>query len=113
MMRFEFGARFCLLSTNQKQKDMPPPPFDMTNMSKRRFDDLRSCVRYNSQPEERPATMSSEWYRWRLIEDLVRRFNEHRLQTMVPSDFVYADETMSKRHGAGGLWVNECLQNVR
>jgi Transposase IS4 len=107
MTRFEFGVRATLRSTNQEQKLIPPPAFGKTGMSKGRFDHLHSCVRYSHQPAERTATISSEWYRWRLIDELVRRFNEHRLQTFSPSDVACVDESMSKWCGAGGLWINE------
>jgi Transposase IS4 len=89
-------------STNQEHKYIPPPAVGKTGMSKTRFDDLHSCVRYCDQPPERPATMSSEPYRWRLRDDFVRRFNEHRLQTFSSSDVVCVDEPMSKCYGAGG-----------
>jgi Transposase IS4 len=78
-------------------------------MSKRRFYDFHSSVRYRDQPAERPAAMSSERYRWHLIDDFVRRFNEHRLQSFSPLDIVCVDESMSKWYGAGGHWINECL----
>jgi Transposase IS4 len=109
MMQFEFGEMASLRSINQEHKYIPPPVFVKTGMSKRRFDDLHSSIRYSDQPAERPATMSPERYRWRLIDDFVRRFNEHRLQTVTHSDVVFADETMSKWYGACGRWINEGL----
>jgi hypothetical protein len=51
--------------------------------------------------------MSSERYRWRLIDAFVRRLNEHRLQTFSPTNVVGVDEAMSKWYGAGGHWINE------
>jgi Transposase IS4 len=53
--------------------------------------------------------MLTERYRWRLIDDFVRRFNEHRPQTLSPSDVVCVDESMSKWRGAGGHWISEGL----
>jgi hypothetical protein len=53
--------------------------------------------------------MLSKPCRWRLIDDFVRWFNKHRLQTSSPSDFVYLDESMSKCYGAGGHWISEGL----
>jgi hypothetical protein len=96
MTRIEFGERASLWSTLQEHKYIPPSAFGKSGMSKRMFDDLHSSVRYSYQPSERPAAMSSELYRWRLIDEFVRRFNEHRLQTFSPSDVVCADESMSK-----------------
>jgi Transposase IS4 len=37
MTRFEFGERVSLWSTNQEHNYVPPPAFDKTGMSKRRF----------------------------------------------------------------------------
>jgi hypothetical protein len=94
--------------STRTSKYIPPPAFGKTGVSKRMFDDLHSSVRYSDQPE-RPAAMSLERYRWCLIDDLVRRFNEHRLQTFSPSDIVCVYESMSKGYGAGGHWINEGL----
>jgi hypothetical protein len=38
MTRFDFGERVSLWSTNQEHNFIPPPAFDKTGISKRRFD---------------------------------------------------------------------------
>jgi Transposase IS4 len=104
MTRCEFGERPSLWSTNQEHKYIPLPAFGKTGMSKMRFDDLHSCVFFSDLPAERPA---SERYKWRPIDDFLRWFNEHRLQSFSPSDVKCVDESMSKWYGAGGHWINE------
>ena len=53
--------------------------------------------------------MSSERFRWKLVEDFFNRFNEHRVSTFCPSDIICVDESMSRWYGLGGHWINEGL----
>ncbi len=47
--------------------------------------------------------MSSEQYRWLLIED----FNEHRSHYFHPTRWlICVDESMSRWYGLGGHWIN-------
>ena len=38
------------------------------------------CIRLSEQPPNRPSDMTSEQYRWRLVDDFVKNFNEHQAQ---------------------------------
>jgi hypothetical protein len=40
-----------------------------------RFDDLWRYICWSKQPVERPPEMSSEEFRWRLVDDFVEGFN--------------------------------------
>jgi hypothetical protein len=50
--------------------------------------------------------MSCEAYRWLLIEDFVKNYNEHRRQFFHPGWLVCVDESMSRWYGLGGHWIN-------
>ena len=78
--RFEFGSRASLWSNVTTNKYIPAPSFGLTGMPRKRFDDLWMCIRFSEQPPNRPSDMTSEQYRWRLVDDFVKNFNEHRAQ---------------------------------
>ena len=75
--RFEFGSRASLWSNVTTNKYIPAPSFGLTGMPRKRFDDLWMCIRFSEQPPNRPSDMTSEQYRWRLVDDFVKNFNEH------------------------------------
>lgn len=103
---FEFGSRGSLLSNKKPGKHVPAPAFGTCGMSRDRFDVLWSLIRFGEKPEERPSTMSSDEYRWRLVDDFVENFNAYRVSIFTPSDLICVDESMSKRYGNGGHWIN-------
>jgi Transposase IS4 len=107
--RYEFRTRASLWSNVSPYKYVESPSFGRTGMSRTRFDDLWKNIRWSMQPKERPEGMSSEQYRWMLIDDFVDRFNEHRSQTFVPSDLICVDESFSRWYGQGGHWINHGL----
>ena len=74
---FEFGSRASLWSNVTTNKYIPAPSFGLTGMPRKRFDDLWMCIRFSEQPRNRPSDMTSEQYRWRLVDDFVKNFNEH------------------------------------
>ena len=78
--RFEFGSRASLWSNVTTNKYIPAPSFGLTGMPWKRFDDLWMCIQFSEQPPNRPSDMTSEQYRWRLVDDFVKNFNEHRAQ---------------------------------
>jgi hypothetical protein len=53
--------------------------------------------------------MSSEKYRWLLVDRFVERFNDYRASTFILSDYICIDEPMSRRYGEGGYWINDGL----
>jgi Transposase IS4 len=83
--------------------------FGRTNMSRVRFDDIWTCLRWSEQPSDRTDGMSSERYRWLLVDGFVERFNEHRAKTFVPSENICVDESISRWYGQGGEWINHGL----
>jgi hypothetical protein len=72
------------------------PSYDLraTGMSRNRFDDIWYAVRWSCQPPEQPHSMSSEQYRWMLVDDFVANINEYRMRTFVPGGHLEADESM-------------------
>ena len=65
-------------------------------MPRMRFEDLWKCIRWSDQPSERPEGMTSEQYRWRLVDDFVAKFNKHRrAASFPPSELICVDESIS------------------
>ena len=78
--RFEFGSQASLWSNTSTNKYIPAPLFGLTGMPQKWFDDLWMCIRFSDQPHNHPSEMTSEQYRWRLVDDFIKNFNEHRVQ---------------------------------
>ncbi len=55
---------------------------------------------------EQPHGMSSEQYRWMLVNDFVANINEYRARTFVPGGHLEADESMIRWYGKGGSFVD-------
>jgi hypothetical protein len=104
--RFEFGTRASLWSINPSSKYRPAPAFGRTGMPRHRFDELWGCLAFSEQPQTRPDTMSSEQYRWLLVDGFVDKFNEYRKNYFVPSHTICVDESISRWYGQGGFWIN-------
>jgi Transposase IS4 len=105
--RFEFGERKELWSTTSRCKFIPAPNFgERTGMTRDRFHTLFRYMVWSTQPSERPDGMSSEAYRWLLVEDFVKNFNDHRASFFSPGWQVCVDESMSRWYGLGGHWIN-------
>ena len=107
--RFEFGSRASLWSNMTTNKYIPAPSFGQTGMPWKRFDDLWMCIRFSEQPCNRPSEMTSEQYQWRLVDDFIKNFNEHRAQNFFTSDEICVDESMSWWYGQGSHWINHGL----
>ena len=73
---FDIGSRASLWSNVTTNKYIPAPSFGLTGMPRKQFDDLWMCIRFSEQPPNRPSDMTSEQYRWRLVDDFVKNFNE-------------------------------------
>ena len=87
------------------------PSYDLraTGMSRNRFDDIWYAVRWSRQPPEQPDGMSSERYRWMLVEDFVANYNDYRKRTFLPGGHLEADETVVRWYGKGGAFVDAGL----
>ena len=107
--RFEFGSRASLWSAVQQFKYIPTASLGRTGMSRNRFDILFSCLRFSKHPEVRPHDMSSEAWRWTLVDDFVKAFNDHCERHFVPSELICVDESISRWYGQGGHWINAGL----
>ena len=75
--RFEFKARRDLWNVRSKSRFIDPPRFgEKTGMGRVRFDDLWSAMRFSDQSEEREPGEDSSIYRWKLVDDFIKNFNE-------------------------------------
>jgi hypothetical protein len=104
--RFEFSSRASLWSTTAPSAYESAPCFGKTGMSRNRFDRIWSMIRFSRQPDVVPQGMSSEAYRWLLVDGFVERINAHREAFFIPSDRICVDESMSRWYGNGGYWIN-------
>ena len=110
--RFEFRARRDLWNTTSKSEFIDPPRFGQkTGMGRERFDHLWSAIRFSDQPAEREPDEDSSVYRWKLVDDFVKHFNEYRAGTYSPSDCLCVDESICRWYGLGGSWINIGLLN--
>ena len=105
--KYEFESRASLWSETSPLKMVPAPRFGtITGMSCRRFDTLWQYLQWSFCPAERPVNMSSETYRWKLVDDFVAACNKHRAATFIPSERICVDESISQWYGHGGQWIN-------
>jgi hypothetical protein len=107
--RFEFSSRASLWSNTAPSKYQPAPSFGKTGMSRHRFDSIMSAICFSRQPPVRPDHMSTEAYRWLLVDGFVDEINSYREKNFSPSDLICADESMSRWYGQGGYWINHGL----
>lgn len=99
-------TRASLWSTVAPSKYMPAASLGKTGMSRHRFDMLFRAMRFGEQPDQRPLDMTSEQFRWKLLDDFVLNFNLHRATTFIPSEDICVDESISRWYGLGGSWIN-------
>jgi Transposase IS4 len=105
--RYEFADRASLWSPQSRCKYIPAANLgERTGMTRDRFTCLLRYVCWSDQPLIRPENMSSEDYRWKLIDGFVERINQHRSHFFFPSWLICADESISRWYGLGGHWIN-------
>ena len=109
VIRLEFGSWASLWSNVTTNKYIPAPSFGLTAMPWKRFDNLWMCIRFSDQPCNCPSDMTSEQYWWRLVDDFIKNFNEHRAQKFFPSDEICVDDSMSQWYGQGSHWIDHGL----
>jgi hypothetical protein len=95
MTKFEFMSRRHLWSTTATSKYLPPPSLGKTGMSKNRFENIFRYIRWSDQPSVRQQSLSSEQYRWSLMDDFMENFNAHCAQNVSPSERICVDESIS------------------
>ena len=64
---------------------------------------------WNNQPESRPAHIKYSQFRWRLVDDFVKRFNDYRAENFILSEIICVDELISRWYGQGCGWINAGL----
>jgi Transposase IS4 len=69
--RCQFSNRCDLWNTVPSHPYNVVYNFGRTGMTRHRFDTLHANIRYSRQLENRPVGMSSECYRWTLVDDFV------------------------------------------
>ena len=46
--------------------------------------------------------MKYSQYRWKLVDEFVKRFNAYRAQSFIPSEMICVDKSISRWYGQGG-----------
>jgi hypothetical protein len=73
-------------------------------MSRNCFKEIWYTVQWSRQPPEQPVGMSSEQYRWMLVDNFVENINAYCQRTYFPGNHLEADKTVIRWYGArGGL----------
>ena len=72
MSPFKFGSSASFWLNFDPSKYVPAAHFGNTGMFHPRFDLLFRCIRFSDQLNRRPAGMSAEVYRWKLVDDFVK-----------------------------------------
>jgi Transposase IS4 len=78
-------------------------------MSRDRFDQLVSNLRFSKATTLRPEGMGHETWRWKRVDDFVEAYNTYRKSNFIPSDLLCVDESMSRWYGIGGDYINKGL----
>ena len=53
--------------------------------------------------------MKHSQFRWRLVYDFIKRFNDYRANNFIPSETICVDESISRWYGQGCGWINAGL----
>ena len=106
MSKFEFCKRRDLWTNTSQFRYVSAPALGKTGMARKRFDLLWQWMVWSDQPEIRPETMKHSQYRWKLVDGFVKRFNDYRAQSFIPSEMICVDESISRWYGQGGDWIN-------
>ena len=92
LTKFQFSKRSTLWSVTPPEKYEPAPNFGRrTGMSRNRFEEITRCIRYSYQHDERPDEVTSEQYRWMLVDDFITNYNNHRAECFKPSELICVD----------------------
>lgn len=75
-------------------------------MSRDRFDKLWRYVTVSDQPNPRPAAMGTAGHKWRLVDGFAKNLNDHRVATFSPCHRICIDESIIRRYGLNGGWIN-------
>ena len=50
--------------------------------------------------------MKHSQFRWRLVNDFVKRFNDYCAKIFIPPKIICVNESTSRWYGKGGGWIN-------
>lgn len=105
--RYEFGERRSLWATRSQHRYKPAADFGTkTGMSRKRFDQIWSCLPFSKQPDVRAPGTSHAQHGWMLVDDFANLFNDHRASMFEPSDLLCVDESIACWYELGGNWIN-------
>jgi Transposase IS4 len=91
----EFENRRDLWSLSTGCRFLTPASLGQTGMSRNRFEALWTMLTFSKQEPTMPEEMSSQEYRWQLVDDFVEDYNRHRRSCFRPSESVSTDTITS------------------
>jgi Transposase IS4 len=101
---FRFGKMDTLRSSTRMSTCIPAPDFGITGITRARFRELRSAIRFSQQGDD--TEMSSSQHRWSLVQGFVDAINSHWKEHFDPSEMICVDESISRWYGLGGSWID-------
>ena len=104
LTRFEFASRNDLWSTKPQSPYEHPAGFGRF-LSRNRFKELTSALRFSHQPILQTGQQPAERYRWMLVDHFINNFNNHWYSKFIPSDLICVDELM--------VWSRRTLDQQR
>jgi hypothetical protein len=90
--RFEFSSRESLLQSTPRNKYLPALNLGVTGMTRDRFRNVRSAIRFSEQGED--TEMSSSRHRWSTVTGFVDAINAHWKDRFHPSDLICVDKPL-------------------
>jgi hypothetical protein len=71
--------------TPKSKYEVAPNFGGLTDMRRKRFEDLWRHIRFGIQPSIRPEHLTHAQHRWLLVDQFVENFNQHRSDKFTPS----------------------------
>jgi hypothetical protein len=99
MTRFKFGKRESIWSSARTSKYIPAPEFGINGITRSRFRELMSAIRFSQQGDD--TLISSSQHRSSLVQGFVDAINLHRKDRFYHSEMICVDEYISRWYGLG------------
>ena len=90
--RYEFASRHDIWSSRSWCKYIKTPGIGNIGLTRPRFDNLWSCIRFSRHQHPRLEGMNIKEWGWKLFNDHIEKFNTHRLERLSPSESLCVDE---------------------
>ena len=86
-------------------KHISTPYMEKKGLTSPRFDNLLSCIKFSRQQHPRMEGMDMKEWEWQLVNNHIKNFNTHRLESLYPSESLCVEIVFSIWNGSGGDWI--------